>query len=117
LSQSPTPLGHGSLHDESQHDEPVTQSSFPAQALPGSHLAGQLPPQSMSVSVPFFVPSLQGEGWHVPPSQTPLTQSAPVVHPLSSSHGVQSAPPQSMSVSTPFLIPSIQLGRHVVPEH
>lgn len=38
----------------------VTQSLALRQALPLSHLAGQEPPQSISVSSPFFTPSSHG---------------------------------------------------------
>ena len=64
---------------------PLAQSPFTAHIKPSAQSA-QLPPQSMSVSLPFIVLSLQvGAGaTHVPLVQTPLVQSVPVeqVEPL-----------------------------------
>jgi hypothetical protein len=70
------------------------------------------PPQSVSVSVPFLVPSEQLDAWHVPAMHTPLVQSAPVVQPLPSAHLSVGAhePPQSTSVSVPFLTMSPHVG-------
>ncbi len=45
--QPHTPAVHG----------PLEQSALPPQALPGAHVAPQLPPQSTSVSAPFLTPS------------------------------------------------------------
>src|SRR5437016_268019 len=53
---------------------PLVQSVFATHALPLAH-AGQLPPQSMSVSVPFLMPSVQ---LAMPPWHTPFWQVAPI---------------------------------------
>jgi hypothetical protein len=50
--QPHVPLVHG----------PLAQSVSPPQVLPGGHVAPQLPPQSTSVSAPFFTASLQVAG-------------------------------------------------------
>jgi hypothetical protein len=91
---------------------PLTQSVAPLQILPPLHLP-QLEPQSTSVSVPFFAPSLHFGTWHFlgVPLQTPLEQSAasPQFEPsLHLAH--EPVPPQSTSVSLPFLALSLQLG-------
>jgi hypothetical protein len=67
------------------------------------------PPQSTSLSVPFFVPSPQVAGVHRPREQKPPEQSAPVLHALPSLQAGQ-LPPQSLSVSVPFLTASEQVG-------
>jgi hypothetical protein len=61
---------------------------------------GQLPPQSVSVSLPFFTPSMQLAGWHVAgfPEQTPLWQSPAPVQRKPFAHFGQDEP-QSTSVS------------------
>ena len=64
------------------------------------------PPQSRSVSSPFFTPSSHAGAAHVP-SQTPLTQSAPIAQTAPFAHGPQS-PPQSTAVSLPSSAPSAQ---------
>jgi hypothetical protein len=80
--------------------------------LPAAHLGQLAPPQSMSVSVPFFALSVHAGAWQKPPVQTPLWQSAATPHTLPAVHFVQ-LPPQSMSVSVAFLTPSA----HVAPWH
>ena len=50
---------------------PQVQSAGTAQPSPGSH-GEQLPPQSMSVSLPLATPSLQFGAWQMPPVHTPL---------------------------------------------
>jgi len=57
---------------------------FPPAPVPVPHIlplaqAGQAPPQSTSVSLPFFTRSVQAAGWHAPAVQTPLLQFAPLV--------------------------------------
>jgi hypothetical protein len=74
---------------------------------------GQAPPQSTSVSVPFFTVSEQVGAEHtlVTPLQTPVVQSAPELHFLLTPHsdnGAQTAP-QSISDSVEFITPSKQL--------
>jgi hypothetical protein len=74
---------------------------------PTAHLAGQLPPQSVSVSVPFFTVSLQVGAWQVQGGdghtlfgpQTPLIQSLPVLQFLPSAQVAPQQPPQLQSVS------------------
>lgn len=95
---------------------PLTQSETEPQFLVAAHLL-QLPPQSMSLSLPFFTPSVQIGAWHTLLVHTPLTQSELPVHALPAEHLPQPPPPQSTSVSLPFLTPSVQIGAlHVPPE-
>ncbi|HVU03081.1 MAG TPA: hypothetical protein VHE30_15075 [Polyangiaceae bacterium] len=73
------------------------------------------PPQSTSVSLPFWTASLHA-GVRQVPLQTPEVQSLAAVHVLLSTHFGQPPPPQSTSVSLPFFARSVQLGvAHVVP--
>jgi hypothetical protein len=60
---------------------PEVQSAATWQALVSAHFAQPVPPQSTSVSVPFFTRSAQLGAWQVPPAQTPLGQSLPARHP------------------------------------
>src|SRR5205823_1848898 len=79
---------------------------------------GQPPPQSTSVSAPFFTLSMQPGATHIPLVHTPLAQSIPVLQPLPPSHLLGQLPPQSMSVSSPFFAPSVQDGVwHIPPVH
>ena len=73
--------------------------------------AGQLPPQSVPVSEPFIVWSLQvGAGAaQVPFEHSPLVQSDAPEHALPLSQGLQ-LPPQSTSVSVPLCTVSLQLA-------
>jgi hypothetical protein len=50
------------------------QSTPVLHAFPTPHL-GQLPPQSTSVSFPFFAPSPHDAAWQTPPEHTPVPQS------------------------------------------
>jgi hypothetical protein len=43
---------------------PELQSPPPPQVCPLSHFVEQLPPQSLSVSLPFFTPSVHVAFWH-----------------------------------------------------
>ena len=52
----------------------LSQSAPIRQALVTAHLVAQSPPQSMSVSLPFFTPSLQVGTAHAPAVHTPLAQ-------------------------------------------
>jgi hypothetical protein len=85
------------------------QSALAAQPLPLSHLVEQVPPQSMSVSLPFFAPSVhvavaQRPPVHAPPVQSVFTeQSSPFAQ------SGQLPPPQSTSVSAAFFTPSVQV--------
>jgi hypothetical protein len=49
--------------------------------LPHFLAGAQPPPQSASVSVPFFTPSLHDAAEQLPAVQTRLTQSVPDEHP------------------------------------
>ena len=91
---------------------PAKQSPLIWQVLPMRHLVAQVPPQSMAVSVPFLIPSLQvPEGaTQRPPVQVALLQSAPTPQVLPLAHLVMHEPPQSTSLSLPFLMPSVQVG-------
>jgi hypothetical protein len=73
------PIGHGqpALQSVGLHASgtqliamqlPLLQSAAAAQARM-SPQGGQLPPQSMSVSLPFFTPSMQLGAVHVAPAQ------------------------------------------------
>jgi hypothetical protein len=92
----------------------LAQSAFTVQALPTPQ-ALQLPPQSTSVSVPFFTPSLHETGEHKPPAHAPLVQSVTLPQRRPLAHFGHVLPPQSTSLSAPFLIPSLQLGCAQVP--
>src|SRR6266852_2810250 len=85
---------------------PLVQSPLPAHISPLAHVGQVPPPQSTSVSAPFFTPSRHVGGWQMPVVQTPLVQSAATRHIFRSAHGAQMPPPQSMSVSAPFFMPS-----------
>jgi hypothetical protein len=101
-----------------------------AQSLPVAHLAptahrltgAQVPPQSVSVSAPFRIPSVQEGGWQIPsgpmPAQIPLAQSPARWQRWPLAQGEQpDPPPQSRSDSAPFSMPSPQLALwHSPPE-
>jgi hypothetical protein len=63
---------------------PLAQSPDDRHIEPSAHFllsdATQLPPQSRSVSVPFFFPSPQFGAWHTRPVQTWLSQSTELTH-------------------------------------
>ena len=86
------------------------QSALTRQVSPSGQ-SGQLPPQSMSVSLPFLRLSMQF-GWavQVPLVHRALWQSALTMHVSPLGQAAQVGPPQSMSVSLPFLIESLQVG-------
>ena len=92
------------------------QSPSNLQVFPTMHfgaLVGAVPPQSTSVSVPFFNPSVEEGGKHsfVPVvSQRTLSQSASLPQPCPVAHFVAQEPPQSVPVSSPFFTMSMQLG-------
>ena len=82
-----------------------TQSAAAEHVPPFAHFVAQLPPQSTSVSLPFFTPSVQlavTGARHVPLVQMPLAQSAAAEHVPPLAHFVAQLPPQSTSVSLPF---------------
>ena len=93
----------------------VVQSVEAVQVLPEPHAVHTEPPQSVSVSVPFFTESVQLALWQNPPEQTPPTQSPLAAQRLPAPHFGHVAPPQSTSVSAPFFTTSVQLAAwHVV---
>jgi hypothetical protein len=92
---------------------PLPQSLAELQPRPTPQLAPQDPPQSVSLSLPFWIPSEQvgPEGvWQVPPEQRPLAQSLPELQPCPLPQLAPQEPPQSTAVSLPFLIPSEHVG-------
>jgi hypothetical protein len=90
--------------------QPAPAQSVPArQALPSAHVGQPPPPQSTSVSVPFFTVSEHVAAWQTRPVHTPLSQSAATAHARLAAHGVHE-PPQSTSVSVPSFILSVQLA-------
>ncbi len=73
--------------------------------------AGQVaPPQSTSVSSPFWVRSVQLAFWQMLLRHTLLTQSPCLRHFWVWTHAGQVAPPQSTSVSSPLCALSVQLA-------
>ena len=70
-------------------------------------MAPQTPPQSTSVSLPFFTPSAQEV--QMPPSQRFDAQSLLTAQILVSAQVEPQTPPQSTSVSVPDWIPSVQV--------
>jgi hypothetical protein len=81
------------------------QSSSAAHALFAAQRR-HAPPQSMSVSSPFFTLS-EHVSAHEPAAHEPLWQSVLPEHGSPAGHGPQ-VPPQSMPVSVPFLTASLQ---------
>jgi hypothetical protein len=68
------------------------------------------PPQSVSVSVPFFAPSVHRALVHTERSQKVLAQSLDFLQAFPIGQGWQAPPPQSTSVSTPFGVASVHDG-------
>ena len=88
----------------------LLQSEPALQAEPApQRLQAVAPPQSTSVSPPFWTRSLQEGGWQTAAVQTPLWQSAARLQASPSAQSGQE-PPQSTSVSLPFWTKSLQLG-------
>src|SRR5262245_35504939 len=89
----------------------LSQSASTRQLLPVAHpvaVVGPAPPQSTSVSVPFFRPSSFAAGLQtfVTSSHLTLSQSVVTSHALPTAHRgafVGAPPPQSTSLSVPFL--------------
>jgi hypothetical protein len=75
-----------------------------------AHFVHVAPPQSTSVSAPFFTRSEHVGVWQIPPLHTPLTQSFAIEHILPFTHLFMHVDPQSMSVSVPFFTPSEHVG-------
>ena len=81
---------------------PLPQSPLYVQVWPGLHVGPQFgPPQSMSVSRLFKMPSAQlgGGGWQTLPVQTMLLQSPFTTHESPTWQRTQLPPPQSTSDS------------------
>src|SRR3989344_9130860 len=97
----------------------LLQSAEVRQRFPLSHFTAQVPPQSISVSPWFLMPSLQDGPAAVTFSvqilfiQEELAQSAEVRHAFPNEHFVLQIPPQSTSDSPIFFILSAQV---VIPE-
>ena len=87
---------------------PDAQSLPILHALPVAHFAGHAPPQSRSVSSPFFTVSRQRLPMHLPVCalQRPERQSLALPQALPWPQAMGHAPPQSTSTSVPFLRPS-----------
>src|SRR6185436_20978725 len=82
----------------------VWQSPFPPHVLLSAQSAAQLPPQSTSLSEPFFTPSEQVALWQRFPMQTWLWQSLATLQAFPAAQPAHE-PPQSMPVSAPFFTP------------
>jgi hypothetical protein len=80
---------------------PLTQSAATPHAEPAEHFE-HVPPQSVSLSVPFLTKSLQDAVWQTLPVHTRLTQSTEARQPSPAGHAGQVPPPQSVPVSLPF---------------
>jgi len=68
--------------------------------------SGHDPPQSTSLSSPFFMPSPQPANTQTPPAHSPDAQSLGTVHIEPSLQAGHTPPPQSISLSLPFFTPS-----------
>jgi hypothetical protein len=93
----------------------LPQSAAPLQALPTAHLE-QVPPQSTSLSLPFFTPSEHVGAAHRLFRQRPLTQSESPTHALPTGQRGHALPPQSTPDSFPFFTVSVQVGTAHAPE-
>jgi hypothetical protein len=87
----------------------LLQSLAPLHVFPVPHGPHVAPPQSTSVSAPFFILSVHEGAWHVPPPQDSLAQSVPWPHAAPTLHGEHPGP-QSTSASLPFFTLSVQVG-------
>jgi hypothetical protein len=86
---------------------PLAQSLPTRQTLADAQVGQVPPPQSTSVSAPFFTTSAQVGVWHTLPVHLPLWQSPLTAQALPLAQSDVQLPPQSMSVSVPFLTPSV----------
>jgi hypothetical protein len=120
----------------------AAQSVFPPHSLPAVQVAPQVaPPQSRSVSAPFFTASLQRGAAQAPAVQTPLAQAPESVQAAASAIPAQKPPvqvpdwqsapeeqtaplmqsapqlpPQSGALSVPFVAASRQVaGAQILP--
>ncbi|MGI8854968.1 MAG: hypothetical protein ACR2JW_04390 [Thermomicrobiales bacterium] len=76
--QFTVPLGQTVTHTPLLQ-RPLVQSVPTRHCLPTPHFEQVGPPQSTSVSLPFFTPSTHAGGWHRPSRHTPLGHVAPLV--------------------------------------
>jgi hypothetical protein len=93
------------VHDAAQEpfvQSPLMQLAAPLHLAPNPHFAGQLPPQSTSVSSPSATPLEQALAAQVEPVQIPLVQSAGAEQAEPSGHVCGHVPPQSTPVSRPL---------------
>ena len=100
------------VHTLSTQSVPTPHFNVSAQA--GALVSSPVPldPQSVSVSLPFWIVSVDVGARHsfVPVrSQLLLVQSLFAAQPMPSAHGLH-IPPQSRPVSVPFCTPSLQLA-------
>ena len=72
---------------------PLWQSVLAVHPLPAVHAPHPTPPQSTSVSVPFFTLSVQDAAAHAPSWHTPELQSLLFAHCLPVAHAPQPVPP------------------------
>ena len=86
------------------------QSLWPAQARPRPHAGQTPPPQSVSVSAPFFALSKHEGKAQRFCVHALLWQSAAALHDRPVGQRGQAPPPQSTSVSAPFFTPSLHAG-------
>jgi hypothetical protein len=85
---------------------PLWQSELVPQLIPDAQ-GVQEPPQSTSLSLPFFAPSSHAAAVHTLLTHSVLWQSAFSTQARPAAHGEQ-LPPQSTSVSFWFITPSLQ---------
>jgi hypothetical protein len=110
LMASPQTVGLHTLFEQL----PLAQSSPFTQARPPPQEGHAAPPQSTSVSAPFFTASEHVGAWQVPPEQTPLTQSVGTEHAFRIAQSKHD-PPQSTSDSVPFLTLSLHAASWQMP--
>jgi hypothetical protein len=89
---------------------PLRQSVDVTHAFVWAHFWHVVPPQSMSVSLAFFTPSLQEAAMQMFVMHTLLWQSLPAPQVLPAPHLVQTNPPQSISLSLPSLVALLQFA-------
>src|SRR5512133_1668541 len=112
-----TPSPHSAARQVLARHTPLVQSASLLHAEPWLHAVGQLPPQSMPPSSPFWRASLQVGTLHVPDAQSllaqfsSLTQRFPAAQRL---HAVSSEP-QSTSGSSWFRRPSEHVACWHIP--
>jgi hypothetical protein len=105
----------GGPNEEQVGRRAVATAAFTLQSGHGA----QGPPQSQSVSSPFWMPSSHVGGSQRPAQQTLLKQSEPTLQPSPvGQRGQLGGPPQSTPVSLLFETPSKQVGGwHADPIH